>query len=83
MSNYIFNEGMYVDDLYAYPEIEMSFESPLQYEPLCLNEDSTKRNTCAFDMVRDWTIKQAEETLRQMHGEKGTDMDSYDESEQN
>ena len=83
MSNYIFNDGMFVEDIYTYPQAETLFEPALEYEPLCLNEDSKKRHTCAFDMVRDWTIKQAEEKLQEMYDQRGQDMDSYDESEQN
>ena len=83
MSNYIFNEGMYVDDIYAYPQIETRFDTPLVYDKLCLNEDETDRKTCAFELVRQWTIQQAEEKLQEMYDEKGQDMDSYDESEQN
>ncbi len=65
-SNYIFNEGMYVDDIYAYPQVETSYETPLEIEPLCLNENPNKRYTCAFDKVREWTIKNAEETLSKL-----------------
>ena len=65
-SNYIFNDGIYVDDIYAYPQIEVSYEKPLHIEPLCLNENSNKRYTCAFDKVREWTIKNAEATLEEM-----------------
>jgi len=63
MSNYIFNEGVYVDDIYAYPKVETSYESPLELKPLCLNENPNKRYTCAFDKVREWTIKNAEKAL--------------------
>jgi len=65
-SNYIFNEGIYVDDIYAYPQVETSYETPLEVEPLCLNENSNKRYTCAFDKVRDWTIKNAEKALSEL-----------------
>ncbi len=65
-SNYIFNEGIYVDDIYAYPQVETSYEKPLEVEKLCLNENPNKRYTCAFDKVREWTIKNAEETLSQL-----------------
>jgi hypothetical protein len=80
-SNYIFNEGMYVDDIYAYPQVKTPYDEPLEYEALCLNENPNKRYTCAFDKVREWTIKQAEEKLKQMYDEKGNGMDSFDESE--
>ncbi len=65
-SNYIFNEGIYVDDIYAYPQIETSYEDPLEVEPLCLNENANKRYTCAFDKVREWTIKNAEKKLEEL-----------------
>jgi hypothetical protein len=82
MSNYIFNEGVYVDDIYAYPQVETSYDAPLEYEALCLNEDSTKRYTCAFEKVKQWTIKNAEEKLKEVYDQHGNEMDSYDESEQ-
>jgi len=65
-SNYIFNEGIYVDDIYAYPQVETSYEEPLEVEKLCLNENPNKRYTCAFEKVREWTIKNAEKTLSQL-----------------
>jgi uncharacterized repeat protein (TIGR01451 family) len=82
VSNYIFNDGIFVQDIYAYPQVETSFEAPLEYDKLCLNQDEKKRYTCAFDKVRDWTIRQAEDKLKQLYDEKGKDMDSYAESEQ-
>jgi len=77
----IFNEGMFVNDIYAYPLVDGLYQLPVEVEPLCLNEDSTMRYTCAFDLVREWTIKQAEEKLQEMYNEKGNNMDSFDESE--
>jgi len=65
-NNYIFNEGIYVDDIYAYPQVETSYEEPLEVKPLCLNENPNKRYTCAFDKVREWTIKNAEKALSQI-----------------
>jgi len=59
----IFNEGIYVNDIYAYPKIETSYEPPIEIEPLCLNENPNKRYTCAFDKVKQWTIKNAEKAL--------------------
>ena len=59
----IFNEGIYVNDIYAYPKIETSYEPPIEIEPLCLNENPNKRYTCAFDKVRELTIKNAEKAL--------------------
>jgi hypothetical protein len=61
-----FNDGIAIADAYAYPLIETSYEQPLEIEPLCLNENSNKRYTCAFDKVRDWTIKNAEAALEQI-----------------
>ena len=78
---YIFNEGFLVDDIFAYPEIATSYEAALEYEKLCINEDETDRYTCAFDLVKQWTIKQAEEKLKEVYDEHGNEMDSYDESE--
>ncbi len=68
ISNYIFNEGIYVDDIYAYPKVETSYEPPLELKPLCLNENPNKRYTCAFDKVREWTIKNAEKALLEIEG---------------
>ena len=79
---YIFNEGFLVDDIFAYPEIATSYETALEYEKLCINEDETDRYTCAFDLVKQWTIQQAEEKLKEMYDYNGNDMDSFDESEQ-
>src|SRR3972149_1779651 len=59
----IFNEGVFVNDIYAYPQVDASYMPSVKVQPLCLNEDSTDRNTCAFELVRQWTIKQAEEKL--------------------
>jgi len=72
---------MFVNDIYAYPQVEGLYQLPVEVESLCLNEDSTKRYTCAFDLVREWTIKQAEEKLQEMYDQKGNDMDSFEESE--
>lgn len=69
-SNYIFNDGVLVEDIYAYPQTETTFDAPLEYEQLCLNENSNKRHTCAFDKVKDWTIKNAEEKLQEIYDEK-------------
>jgi hypothetical protein len=76
----IFNEGFFVNDIYAYPEVQADFEEPLKVDRLCLNEDSTDRHTCAFDKVKDWTIAQAEQTLAEIYGKnyQGT----FAESEQ-
>ncbi len=61
-----FNDGITIADAYAYPSIETSYEVPLEIAPLCLNENPNKRYTCAFDKVRDWTIKNAEAALEQI-----------------
>ena len=61
-----FNDGIAIKDAYAYPAIETSYEEPLEIEPLCLNENPNKRYTCAFDKVKEWTIKNAEETLSKL-----------------
>jgi len=61
-----FNDGIAIADVYAYPSIETSYEQPLEITPLCLNENANKRYTCAFDLVKDWTIKNAEATLEQI-----------------
>jgi len=60
------NEGVWIKDADAYPYIETAFEEPLEIEPLCIGEDVIHRNTCAFDKVREWATRNAEETLRQM-----------------
>ena len=82
VSNYIFNEGIYVDDIFAYPQVETSYDEPIEYEPLCLNENPNKRYTCAFDLVKEWTTKQAEEKLKQIYNEHNYEIVT-DESEQN
>jgi len=64
--DYKFNDGIAIKDVYAYPVIEASYEEPLEIEPLCLNENPNKRYTCAFEKVREWTIKNAEKALSQI-----------------
>jgi len=81
-SNYIFNEGIFVDDIYAYPQVETSFDESLEYDQICVNENINKRYSCAFDKVREWTIKNAEEKLNEIYDKHDNNMDSYDESEQ-
>ena len=61
-----FNDGIAIVDKYAYPLIETSYESPLEIEPLCLNENPNKRYTCAFDKIRQETIQNAENTLNEI-----------------
>jgi len=58
-----FNEGVEFIDSDAYPSIETEFENPLEIDSLCLNEDPTYRNSCAFDKVRDWATNNAEYLL--------------------
>jgi len=61
-----FNDGITIADAYAYPSIQTSYESPLEIKPLCLNENPNKRYTCAFEKVREWTIKNAEKALSEL-----------------
>ena len=61
-----FNDGIAIKDAFAYPQIEATYEEPIEVKPLCLNENPNKRYTCAFDKVREWTIKNAENALFQM-----------------
>ncbi|MFB5630071.1 MAG: hypothetical protein ACE5RN_00615 [Nitrosopumilaceae archaeon] len=61
-----FNDSIAITDAYAYPQIESSYYPPLKIKPLCLNEDSKKRYTCAFAKVKEWTIKNEEATLEQI-----------------
>jgi len=58
-----FNDGVAIKDAYAYPSIETSYDPPIEVKPLCLNENPNKRYTCAFDLVREWTIKNAEKAI--------------------
>jgi len=74
ISNYIFNEGVYVDDIYAYPQVETSFDESLEYDQICVNENINKRYTCAFDKVREWTIKNAEKALLEINGKTQLDV---------
>ena len=62
-----FNDGIEIVDAYAYPLIETSYEPPLEIKPLCLNENVNKRYTCAFEKVREWTIKNAESALDKLN----------------
>ena len=64
--NWYLNEGVEIKDSDAYPSIVTEFENPLEIDPLCLNEDSTYRYSCAFAKIRDQAIQTAEETLWQM-----------------
>jgi len=64
--NFYFNEGVQFKDADAYPYVETTFEAPIEVEPLCLDENPNHRDTCAFEKVKQLTIKNAEETLRQI-----------------
>lgn len=57
------NEGILIKDPYAYPKVETSYEKPIPIEPVCLNENPNKRYTCAFDLVKKWTINNAQDIL--------------------
>jgi len=61
--NWYLNEGVEFKDSDAYPSILTEFEDSLKIDPLCLNEDPTYRNSCAFDKVRDLATKNAEYLL--------------------
>ena len=61
-----FNDGIAIKDAYTYPVIDAAYEEPLEIKSLCLNENPNKRYTCAFDKVREWTIKNAEVALSQL-----------------
>jgi len=61
--NFYFNEGVKFHDADAYPYVEAFYEDPVKVEPLCLNENSNKRNTCAFAKVQDWATQNAEDAL--------------------
>ncbi len=61
---FYFNDGVQFKDSHAYPYVETKFEPPLEIEPLCLNEDSTYRHSCAFAKVREWTIGNAEQAMQ-------------------
>ncbi len=65
-----FNDGIEIKDKYAYPYVETSYDPPLKIKPLCLNENPNKRYTCAFDLVRQWTIKNAEITYQEIMDKK-------------
>ena len=64
--NWYLNEGVEFKDSDAYPSIVTEFDNPLEIDSLCLNEDPTYRNSCAFAEIRDLATQNAEETLRQM-----------------
>jgi len=65
-STFWFNEGVEIIDSDAYPSIVTEFEESLEIDSLCLNEDPTYRNSCAFAENRDLATQLAEDTLGQM-----------------
>ena len=64
--NFYFNEGVQFKDADGYPYVETKYEPPLKTEPLCINEKSDHRNSCAFEKVREWTTKNAEQILHEI-----------------
>jgi len=61
--NFYFNEGIKFVDVDGYPSVITVYEKPIKVEPLCINEDPSQRNSCAFEKVRDWTTKSAQKIL--------------------
>jgi len=64
--NFFFNEGVEFMDSDAYPDVQASYEAPIEVEPLCFGQNNPNRNSCQFDKIRDWATQNAEETLHQM-----------------
>ena len=64
--NWYLNEGVKFTDSDAYPYVQSEFEPPLKVEALCLNENPNHRYSCAFEKVRQLTIKNAEYVLNKM-----------------
>jgi len=62
--NFYFNEGIKFVDVDGYPSVNTAYDKPIKVEPLCINEDSSQRNSCAFEKVRDWTTKSAQKNTR-------------------
>ncbi len=62
LQNY-YNHGVEVEDPDAYPYVKTSYEKPIMVEPLCIGEDATNRDTCAFENVKDWATQNAEDAL--------------------
>jgi len=50
----------------AYPKVETAYDAPIEVEPLCFGQNNIDRNSCAFAKIKDWTTRNAEETLKQM-----------------
>ncbi len=64
--NFYFNEGVKFNDSDAYPYVETSFEQSIEVKPLCINPQSHDRDSCGFELVRDWTQKKAQDLLNDM-----------------
>ncbi len=64
--NFYFNEGVKFNDSDAYPYVETSFEQPLKVEKICINPLPHDRDSCGFELVRDWTQKKAQDLLNDM-----------------
>jgi len=64
--NFYFNEGIQFNDKDAYPLVETAYDAPIKVEPLCLNESPYHRHSCAFDLVQDWTQKNAQDLLNEI-----------------
>jgi len=66
VQNTYLNEGVQFKDADAYPYVETAYEKPLKVKSLCIEDDVFHRYTCAFEKVKEWTIRNAEETMRQI-----------------
>jgi len=64
--NFYFNEGIQLNDSDAYPYVETAFEEPIKVEMPCINPQPHDRDSCGFELVRDWTQKNAQELLNDM-----------------
>jgi len=64
--NFFFNEGVEFLDADAYPYVETVFEESIKVTPLCINPQSHDRDSCGFDLVQDWTQKNAQDMLNDM-----------------
>ncbi len=64
--NFYFNEGVKFNDSDAYPYVETLFEQSIEVKPLCINPQPHDRDSCGFELVRDWTQKKAQDLLNDM-----------------
>jgi len=64
--NFYFNEGIQLNDSDAYPYVETLFEESLKVEMPCINPQPHDRDSCGFELVRDWTQKKALDLLNDM-----------------